>query len=264
MLVLALDTSSLSLSTALCEIELHPSGRWTQRTLAAEVHHPPARHGNLLPQALLGLCAQAGRGLADVQGLAVGIGPGSFTGLRVGLAAAKAIAYARRLPLAGTSSLRALARAAEVQPQAAARLLVPTLEARRDELYAEVLDLPGESDAGGAGRRVLKVEAAYRPPALVAMLREVAAGRAPLLFGPGQAACRASLAAAGAPALWFEPHGDLPALPLAAEVALLCARDLLAASYDEARVFALAPNYVKPSEAEVALAEGRVGGLPKK
>ena len=47
--------------------------------------------------------------LAGVDAVAVGLGPGSFTGLRVGLAAAKAIAYARRIPIAGVSSLAAIA-----------------------------------------------------------------------------------------------------------------------------------------------------------
>src|SRR5207237_1102967 len=79
------------------------------------------------PHALLALAP-----LESVDALAAGIGPGSFTGLRVGLAAVKALAYARKLPIQGASSLRALAVAAR-RP---AELLVPTLEARRGELYA--------------------------------------------------------------------------------------------------------------------------------
>ena len=294
MLVLALDTSSLSLSAALCELARGADGRWSQRVLAEVVRSPPERHGDVLPAALLDLCAAAGKSLSDVTGLAVGIGPGSFTGLRVGLASAKAIAYARKLPLAAASSLRALTRGAERVASAAdarafaGRLLVPTLEARKAELYAEAYALPDRAGRGGedaadprgasqeavADLQVLRAEAAYRSPQLVAALRDLPG--TPLLFGPGQAACAAELRAAGAPEEWFlVPEGpagcasgqptaaSLPSLPLAADVAWLCADALEGAAFDEARVFALAPNYVKPSEAEVALSEGRVGGLPQ-
>ena len=56
----------------------------------------------------------------------------------------------------------------------------------------------------------------------------------------------------------LKPH----VAPGAAWVARLCAASLRGARYDEGRVFALAPNYLQPSAAEVALREGRVGGLP--
>src|SRR5207237_5286975 len=85
--------------------------------------------GDLLPGAL--------GSLDGVEGLAVGIGPGSFTGLRVGLACAKSLAYARKLPIAGASSLRALA---------GPGLVCAALEARKGELFIAV-------DRGGEERR---------------------------------------------------------------------------------------------------------------
>ena len=116
MRVLALDSSSPLLSCALWE---------DGRTVAESLH--PEKAGDVLPEALLALGP-----LESVDALAAGVGPGSFTGLRVGLAAVKALAYARKLPVLGASSLRALALSARRPGE----LLVPTLEARRGELYA--------------------------------------------------------------------------------------------------------------------------------
>ncbi len=225
MLVLALDTSSLALSCALLD---------GNRVLAESLHFPPERHGDLLPGALLALCERAGVKLSDITALAAGVGPGSFTGLRVGLAAAKSIAYARRIPLAGASSLQALARA---QAGVSGRTVIATLEARKAELYALI-----------EGR-----EAAWRAPQLVQYINERSFINPPLLVGPGAAACAAEL-----PAEWLGPAEP----PLAREVAALCLPALQGARYDQPAVFALQPNYLKPSEAEVALAEGRVGKLP--
>ena len=243
MLVLALDTSSLALSCALCDVDA-ASGR--SATLATSLHLPPEKHGDLLPGALLALLAQSGKSLEDVSALVVGLGPGSFTGLRVGLASAKAIAYARKLPLLGASSLRGLARGVAGK----GRLVVPTLEARKAELYAEVLE----------DERTLCAAAAYRAPALVAKLRELSGEGLPLLVGPGAAACRAELNGAGAPAEWWG-SGELLGFPSAAALVELIVGGYLNLRYDQSQVFALQPDYVKPSEAEVALSEGRVGGL---
>ncbi len=109
MRVLALDSSSPLLSCALWE---------DGRTVAESLH--PEKAGDVLPEALLALAP-----LESVDALAAGVGPGSFTGLRVGLAAVKALAYARKLPVLGASSLRALALSARRPGE----LLVPTLEA---------------------------------------------------------------------------------------------------------------------------------------
>ena len=70
-----------------------------------EVKH---RHGSHVLEQIDEVLAAAGLELDDVAGLAVGTGPGSFTGLRVGLATAKTVAYARSLPLVGVMSSDAL------------------------------------------------------------------------------------------------------------------------------------------------------------
>jgi tRNA threonylcarbamoyladenosine biosynthesis protein TsaB len=81
-------------------------------------------------------CAEAAGGWAAVDRIAVGIGPGSYTGLRIGIATARALAQARRLPLAGVGSLAALARGLAEHPEAEAHPLLPVIDARRGQVFA--------------------------------------------------------------------------------------------------------------------------------
>lgn len=75
----------------------------------------------------------------DVETIAVGVGPGTFTGLRIGIATARALAHARGLPLRPVSSLAALA--APLDP---AHPRLPLIDARRGELFAALHDHSGE------------------------------------------------------------------------------------------------------------------------
>jgi tRNA threonylcarbamoyladenosine biosynthesis protein TsaB len=96
---------------------------------------PPAGARPAHAQRLLVLVEEALAGAAatwdDVERIAVGVGPGGFTGLRLGLATARALAQARDLPLAGVSSLEALVAGAGHDAQ-----VVAAIDARRGELFA--------------------------------------------------------------------------------------------------------------------------------
>jgi tRNA threonylcarbamoyladenosine biosynthesis protein TsaB len=91
----------------------------------------PRRHAENLTPAIEFACQQAGMTLSDIRLVAVDVGPGLFTGLRVGLATAKAIAFALRVPMVGVSSLDLLAFPVRFSP----RLITATIDARRGEVY---------------------------------------------------------------------------------------------------------------------------------
>jgi len=90
------------------------------------------RHAEILTPAIAFLCEQAEIELSEVGAIAVDIGPGLFTGLRVGIATAKALAQALRVPMIGLSSLDLLA-----YPQRGSRrLIAPIIDARRGEVFS--------------------------------------------------------------------------------------------------------------------------------
>ncbi len=121
MLVLALDTATPALTVGLVRVD---EGA---RTLAAHVQVDARRHGELLTPAITTMLDEAGVKPADLDAVVAGLGPGPFTGLRVGLATAAALADAIAIPVYGVCSLDGIRTPAE-----------PTLvatDARRREIY---------------------------------------------------------------------------------------------------------------------------------
>ncbi|MEZ4365450.1 MAG: tRNA (adenosine(37)-N6)-threonylcarbamoyltransferase complex dimerization subunit type 1 TsaB [Kofleriaceae bacterium] len=104
MIVLGLDTATRESSVALVELD----GDGGPRVLAARSQGSDA-HGDVLVALIDELVAEAGLTPAAVGAIAVGAGPGSFTGLRIGLATGKGLAFALGTPLWLASSLAALA-----------------------------------------------------------------------------------------------------------------------------------------------------------
>ncbi len=247
MLVAAVDTATLTLSCAL--LELSPQGLrlLCVRTDRAPEKPPPGGpaggHSVRLPGALSVLLTAEGRKVPDVEAYAVGLGPGSFTGLRIGLASWKGLAYANRRPIAGASSLAAMALGALGEAPAGA-LLVPLLDARKGEVYAGFYRV----EAGGLA--AVAAEAALSPEALRDRLSELEPRReARLAFGEGLLAYRERLEEA------VSAYAAGPPTPSAEMVARLAAGRLVE-PYDAAALFALEPHYVRASEAEIKFPHG--------
>lgn len=125
MLILGVETSSTQVS---CALASHDG------VLAAAQVSRGQRHAELLCPMIEQVCASAGVRFDELAALAVGVGPGLFTGLRVGLATAKAMALALRLPMIGVSSLDLLA----FPVRFTSKTIVTALDARRGEIFSAV------------------------------------------------------------------------------------------------------------------------------
>ena len=134
------------------------------------------RDEKLLP-AVLAMLAEAGVTLADLNGLCVGAGPGSFTALRVIGATAKGLAHAKGLPLYGIPSL-ALTVAADETSRAEGTRWLSTLDALRGERYAALVTV-------GTGGQIARVE--HLGVIAAASVAERAAELEALPVGPGEA-----------------------------------------------------------------------------
>lgn len=140
MTLLAFDTATAATAVAL---EL-AGGELTEARDDPEPAARPRHTSELLPLAD-GLLRAAGLGWRNVDRIAVGVGPGTFTGLRIGLATARAIAAARGLPLIAVSTATSLALGAweEARVRGAGHLAA-VIDARRGEVFAAVWPFAGD------------------------------------------------------------------------------------------------------------------------
>jgi len=129
MLVLAIDTSTPRVAIALGD-DGHVIAE-LQLASGTDRGHGVRRHAELLAPGIESLCHQAGVRVADVSAIAVGIGPGMFTGLRVGVTTAKMLAQVLRVPVVPVSSLDLVA----YPLRHSSRLVVAVLDARRREVF---------------------------------------------------------------------------------------------------------------------------------
>jgi tRNA threonylcarbamoyladenosine biosynthesis protein TsaB len=169
-LLLSLETSS-----PICSIALHSteSGRLLgQSELRLEKSH--STHLTVLIEQLI---TNAGHTLRDLAAVAVSDGPGSYTGLRIGAAAAKGLCFALDIPLVAVGTLPALAhQVATSVPRADTYLYAPMLDARRQEVYTALYRADGSELAAPA-------PLILTPEALVEQL----AHHSVLFFGSGAA-----------------------------------------------------------------------------
>ena len=191
------------------------------------------RHATELLPAIERAASEAG-GWEAVDAIAVGVGPGSFTGLRIGIVTARALGQALSKPLIGVSTLDALAAGIAARPAAAGgRPVLAVIDARRSEVFSALHD--------SGGQRIWDPFVAERAQLAdrVALLTEP-----PLAGGDGSLRFRLDLERAGAEVLPDADSGHR----LSARQTCLLSRGLPESAPEEIR-----PNYLRPPDAQLWL-----------
>lgn len=223
--LLAIDTSTSTAALAVV------AGNTTLAEQSAPVRNG---HGAELLPLIDAVLRHAQVAVRDLEAIAVAIGPGTFTGIRVGMAAAKGMALALGIPLVGVSSLAALAMRA-VGPDACVAAL---LDARRGEVYAAGYEFRDGTP------QVLVSECVVTPPLFAQQL--VRLGRRVTCLGEGALRYADVFTAAGGNL--YVSATPQQHVPSAVGLAQLALRRLARGKPDD--VVTLAPNYLRASYAE--------------
>ncbi len=223
MKLLAVDTSTRG-----CSVAVHdPDAALAEATYNGSRTH--TRHVMPMVRSVLGL---AGLAVTDLDGFAVTLGPGTFTGLRIGVGTVKGLAEAAGKPVVGVSSLRALAEQANLD----GRLICPMIDARRGEVYFSRF------------KRREGILQRETPDAVAPPEEAIVAIREPCIFvGSGAVLYRETLTKTLGPLASFAPDG-LHVIR-AAIVANLGAARLSSVKTED--VHALVPIYIRKSDAEL-------------
>ena len=239
MLTLAIDTAT-------------PHGRFAValdgEILAYQPHNVQGSYADALLPVADQVLAKAGRALDEVELVAVTDGPGSFTGVRIGVATAKTLAWALKADLVAVSTLAAMA--ADLLAEHPDRdLAVPVLDARRREIFA------GVYRRRGSWVEELVAPVCLGPDAMWQQIREqVTDLEAPAFGGDGVAlltgqgeSLRPEFSAKGLPATrsWSAAH------PATARALAMAVGDEVMREAAKVSPFGLVPRYLRGSDAEV-------------
>jgi len=228
LLILAIETA-----TGCGSVSLTSGGATDFRLLAECSAQPDATHSRRLLGSIDWLMTSAGVPWNNLHAIGVSMGPGSFTGLRIGMAAAKAIAMATGKPLVGVPTLDALALACGGDN----RLVCCLLDARKQEVYAAFYRMSDSGLPEPLGR-----PAVLPPSALLRNIREPV-----ILVGPGASVYK-NLLADNEQVVFFPDHLSQPR---AMYVGLLGARMFTAGNRLDP--VTAAPLYVRDSDAQINL-----------
>jgi len=203
------------------------------------LHREETLSARLVP-AIQALLAEARLTLNEIDGLAVSLGPGSFTGLRVGLSAVKGLTLAIERPVAGVPTLDALASNLPFTPYQ----ICPLLDARRGEIYTALY----KNVAGGN----LEQLTPYQVLSPTALLEEIPP-RETVFLGDGVEVCREFIIKRLAEKALFAPlHLGFLRGTTVAELGL---KRIIRGAGDD--IASLVPIYVRPSDAEIKRATGQ-------
>ena len=223
MLILGIETATVQVG---CAIGGH------EGVLASTHSARGKRHAESLAPAIEFTCRQARVALSEIGVVAVDLGPGLFTGLRVGIATGKAIAQALRVPMIGVSSLDLLAFPVRFSP----RLIAGVLDARRGEVFSALYrQVPG-------GLQRLTEPQVGSPDELASEL--VARGEEVLMVGDGAAR-------------YADGFRHLVGVELVEELVHPSARSLVRLAHARAlreewvRPWELSPHYLRRPDAEI-------------
>lgn len=216
MKILSIDTTSMMGSVAITD---------DHRLLASEEQGVHRSHSEKLLVAIDHLLYIAGIEKKDIEAIAVATGPGSFTGLRIGLGVAKGMALALGVPIAGVSSLASLA----LNAAGFAGTTIPLIDARRGEIYAKI----------GTKEYVLP------PEKLIARLKKIKDEM--LLVGDGAIAFGEMIKKSVGKRVRIATGATL--YPQAMNLAFLALPKLKKGKGDD--ISKLVPNYIRMSDAEI-------------
>ena len=216
--ILAIDTSTLVSSVAIAT----PGALIAELTLQAR-----KTHSERLMSHIASLLQMAELDVKKLKAIAVSLGPGSFTGLRIGLATAKGLAYALKIPLIGVPTLTALAFSCPV----AGSYLAPMLDAQREKVYQAVFEWQDGKLEEIIPARVIAFDEAYTE--LLKMSKPC------VILGEAAKMYREKISSPAPPHI---------TMPRAGSIAVLAQKMFQNGEFQD--IFALEPLYIRRSEAE--------------
>lgn len=220
MKILALESSAKAASVALCE---------DKELLVQYYQNSGLTHSRTLLKMVEDLLGNVGLTIPELDYIAVASGPGSFTGVRIGVSAAIGLAWGASLPVCGVSTLEAMA----YQATAQGYVLCPVMDARRGQVYTASFQNEGAGVIRLTPDRAISVEE---------LLCDARADKRPFfLLGDGAQMCYQAFCKAGLDALLAAPL-----------VRLQTAWGVACASLNNPKISpdSLTPNYLRFSQAE--------------
>ena len=222
MKILALETSAKAVSAAVSE---------DGKILASGYQDTGLTHSRTLMPIVEHILKNTGLSLSDMDAIAVAAGPGSFTGIRIGVAAAKGLAFAAEKPAVGVSTLAAMARNVAFCDG----LVVCAMDARRQQVYNALFEAKDGRLTRLTPDRAISLEA----------LAEELAGdpRPKTIVGDGAQLCFAHLTGAGIPCRKAPAH-----LIMQNAMSVALEAETMADAFVSAQ--ALEPVYLRPAQAD--------------